>query len=143
VATYPRHRSEDAPRRDLHRPYARRLGGERGEAIVRSMPRQARQRLADHRAHRGDGPDRQALRARRREGRCFNLAAGLDSRAFRLDLPRDLRWIHADLPPMVEYFRERMADSPAMRLEYAALDLRDEGPRRALFESAAAPARCW
>jgi hypothetical protein len=49
-----------------------------------------------------------------------------------------LRWIHADMPPMVDYFRERMAgETPHCELEYAALDLRDEGKRRALFADAA------
>ena len=64
----------------------------------------------------------------------LNLAAGLDARPFRLDLPRDLRWIHADLPPMVDYFRERMqAETPRCDLEYVAVDLREEAPRRELF----------
>jgi O-methyltransferase involved in polyketide biosynthesis len=43
------------------------------------------------------------------------------------------------MPPMVEYFRDRMSgEKTRCRLEYAALDLREEGPRRALFEEVAA-----
>jgi O-methyltransferase involved in polyketide biosynthesis len=68
----------------------------------------------------------------------LNLAAGLDARPFRLDLPRDLLWVHADMPPMVEYFQERMSrEKTRCRLEYVALDLREEDARRALFEQAA------
>jgi methyltransferase (TIGR00027 family) len=119
-------------------PYARRLGGARGEAIVRSMPSSeysawpiiVRTAVMDHIVLR-------CVRAGVKT--VLNLAAGLDARAFRLDLPKELRWIHADMPPVVEYFRERMAgETPRCAMEYAELDLRDEGKRRALFESAAA-----
>jgi methyltransferase (TIGR00027 family) len=137
VAIY---RAMESERRDaiFRDPYARRLGGERGEAIVRSMPG------GEHSAWpmivRTAVMDEIVLRCVRAGAKTvLNLAAGLDARAFRLDLPRDLRWIHADMPPMVEYFRERMdGETPRCTLEYAALDLREEGPRRALFERAAA-----
>jgi methyltransferase (TIGR00027 family) len=137
VAIYRAMESErsDAIFRD---PYARRLGGPRGEAIVRSMPG------GEHSAWpmivRTAVMDEIVMRCVRAGAKTvLNLAAGLDARAFRLDLPAGLRWIHADMPPMVEYFRERMAgETPRCELEYAALDLRDEGLRRALFESAAA-----
>ena len=137
VAIY---RAMESERKDaiFNDPYARRLGGARGEAIVRSMPSSeysgwpiiVRTAVMDH-----------IVKRCVREGAktVLNLAAGLDARAFRLGLPKDLRWIHADMPPMVEYFRERMAgETPTCALEYAALDLREEGARRALFESAAA-----
>jgi methyltransferase (TIGR00027 family) len=137
VAIY---RAIESERRDaiFNDPFARRLGGARGEAIVRSMPSSeysawpiiVRTAVMDHIVKR-------CVRAGAKT--VLNLAAGLDARAFRLDLPPDLRWIHADLPPMVDYFRERMAgETPRCALEYAALDLREEGPRRALLESAAA-----
>ena len=137
VAIYRAMESErpDAIFRD---PYARRLGGERGEAIVRSMPGGVHS--AWPMIVRTAVMDEIVMRCVRAGAKTvLNLAAGLDARAFRLDLPRELRWIHADMPPMVEYFRERMAgEAPRCQLEYAALDLREEAPRRALFESAAA-----
>ena len=119
-------------------PYARRLGGERGEEIVRSMP--GGKHSAWPMIVRTAVMDEIVLRCVAAGAKTvLNLAAGLDARPFRLDLPQDLRWIHADMPPMVEYFRERMAgETPRCALEYAALDLREEGPRRALFERAAA-----
>jgi methyltransferase (TIGR00027 family) len=69
----------------------------------------------------------------------LNLAAGLDARPYRLDVPPDLRWMHVDLPDMLGYFRERMAgEAPRCRLEFHAADLRDADARRALFADAAA-----
>ena len=136
VAIYRAMESErgDAIFRD---PYARRLGGERGEAIVRSMP--GGQHSAWPMIVRTAVMDEIVLRCVRAGARTvLNLAAGLDARPFRLDLPRELRWIHADMPPMVDYYRERMAgESPRCELEYAALDLREEDRRRTLFERAA------
>ena len=46
-------------------PYARRLGGERGQAIVEALPCGLGNELAAGRAHCGDGRHRPALRARR------------------------------------------------------------------------------
>ena len=47
----------------------------------------------------------------------LNLAAGLDARPYRLDLPADLRWLHVDMPEMVDYFRTGMAgETPKCRL---------------------------
>ncbi len=45
------------------------------------------------------------LRAIARDGvqAVVNLAAGLDARPFRLELPRTLRWIDVDLPAMQDY----------------------------------------
>ena len=133
-------RALESARRDaiFTDPSARRRGGARGEAIVKSMPSSeysawpiiVRTAVMDHVVQR-------CVRAGAKT--VLNLAAGLDARPFRLDLPPDLRWIHADLPPMIDYFREQMAgETPRCALEYAAIDLRDEAPRRALFESAAA-----
>jgi methyltransferase (TIGR00027 family) len=64
-----------------------------------------------------------------------NLAAGLDTRPYRLDLPKGLRWIEADLPGIIDYKCERLAeDFPKCKLERIALDLRDGGARAQLFD---------
>jgi O-methyltransferase involved in polyketide biosynthesis len=69
----------------------------------------------------------------------LNLAAGLDARPYRLPLPADLRWIHVDLPEMVEYFRSRMAtETPRCALEFVEADLRDSEQRTKVFADAAA-----
>jgi methyltransferase (TIGR00027 family) len=137
VAIY---RAFESERRDaiFRDPYARELGGERGEAIVRSMP--GGEHTAWPMVVRTAVMDEIVLRCVRAGAKTvLNLAAGLDARAFRLDLPKQLRWIHADMPDMVDYFRARMdRETPRCALEYAALDLREEAPRKALFESVAA-----
>jgi len=83
-------------------PFAERLAGERGLEIVRELKRGP-----------ADGVGRLIVRTavldemildRVRNGgvdTVINLAAGLDTRAWRLDLPRSLRWFDIDLPEMV------------------------------------------
>jgi methyltransferase (TIGR00027 family) len=126
---------EDAIFRD---PFARRLGGERGEMIVRGMPRG--RSMAWPMIVRTAVMDEIVMRCVREGARTvLNLAAGLDARPYRLDLPPDLRWMHVDLPEMLGYFREHMAaERPRCRLEFHAADLRDAGARRTLFTDAAA-----
>lgn len=118
-------------------PYARRLGGERGERIVREMPRG--RSMAWPMIVRTAVMDEIVLRCVREGARTvLNLAAGLDARPYRLDLPADLRWIHVDLPDMLAYFRDAMRDeAPRCRLEFRSVDLRETEARRALFADAA------
>ncbi len=64
----------------------------------------------------------------------LNLGAGLDTRPQRLALPSSLLWIEVDLPEMIAYKTESLADVPsACSLERIAMDLSDEGARTALF----------
>lgn len=135
VAIYRAMESErpDALFRD---PYARRLGGERGEAILREMPdgKASAWSLIVRTAVMDDIIMR-CIQAGART--VLNLAAGLDARAFRLDLPADLLWIHVDMPDMVDYFRSHMdGETPRCRVEYVAADLREAERRRALFADA-------
>src|SRR5205085_12374552 len=63
-----------------------------------------------------------------------NLAAGLDTRPYRMDLPETLRWIEVDLPGILDYKEEVIgATAPRCALERVRLDLSDEPARRALF----------
>lgn len=136
VAIYRAMESErpDAIFRD---PYARRLGGERGETIVRQMPNGAA--MAWPMIVRTAVMDEIVARCVREGARTvLNLAAGLDARPYRMDLPADLRWIHVDMPDMIDYFRGHMADeTPKCRLEFVAADLRDGELRRRIFADAA------
>lgn len=136
VAIYRAMESErpDAIFRD---PYARRLGGERGEAIVRQMPDGAA--MAWPMIVRTAVMDEIVARYVREGARTvLNLAAGLDARPYRMDLPADLRWIHVDMPDMLAYFTGRMAgETPKCRLDFVAADLREADARRALFADAA------
>ncbi len=132
VAIYRAMESErpDALFRD---PYARRLGGKRGETIVETMP--GGKSASWPMVVRTAVMDEIILRCVRQGARTvLNLAAGLDARPYRLDLPADLRWLHVDLPDMLAYFRDNMArETPRCRLEFIAADLREADARRDVF----------
>lgn len=115
-------------------PYARRLAGARGEAIVRAIPggRQmawsmiVRTALYDELIQR--------LVERERVDVVLHLASGLDTRPYRLPLPSSLQWIEVDLPSLIaEKERELAGETPVCRVTREPVDLADEGARRALF----------
>lgn len=123
-------------------PYARRLAGAEGAAIVNAMPR-GRQ-FAWPMIVRTAVMDEIILRLveQERVDVVLNLAAGLDARPYRLPLPPELRWIDADLPEMIDYKTQVLAaERPACRLESARVDLTDQATRQSLFEYAGADAR--
>src|SRR5260370_34044392 len=95
VALY---RAMEAERPDplFRDPYARRLAGEQGEAILRGM-KQGR-RWAWPMIVRTAVMDELILRAITRDGvdTGLNLAAGLDARPYRLALPHTLRWVDGE-----------------------------------------------
>jgi methyltransferase (TIGR00027 family) len=65
----------------------------------------------------------------------LNLAAGLDARPYRMDLPSTLQWVEVDLPEIVSYKEEILGnEKPKCELERISLDLSDVPGRRALFE---------
>lgn len=137
VAIYRAMESErpDAIFRD---PYARRMAGERGEAIVKHMPRGAS--FAWPMIVRTAVMDEIILRCVR-EGAAavLNLAAGLDTRPYRLELPPSLRWFHLDLPDMIGYVKGHLAgETPRCAVEFVAADLTDIAQRRDVFTRAAA-----
>jgi len=91
-------------------PLARRMAGARGDAIVRKMPG----------AHAIAGPMTvrtavidELVVACIEQGACtvVNLGAGLDTRAFRLELPAAAHWIDVDLPDMVVHRRKCLGDA--------------------------------
>jgi methyltransferase (TIGR00027 family) len=118
-------------------PFARRLGGERGEAIVRAMPKGAA--TSWPMVVRTAVMDEIILRCvRQGAATVLNLAAGLDARPYRLPLPSSLRWLHVDLPDMVDYFRGQMGgETPHCELEFIAADMRDADAKRDVFTRAA------
>ena len=64
-----------------------------------------------------------------------NLAAGLDARPWRLPLPPTLQWVDVDLPGILQYKTDRLADvPPKCRYEAIHADLTDAGVRQELFE---------
>jgi O-methyltransferase involved in polyketide biosynthesis len=63
-----------------------------------------------------------------------NLAAGLDARPYRMDLPPSLRWAEVDLPEILDYKEQVLADaSPRCAVERVRLDLTNVDARRGLF----------
>jgi methyltransferase (TIGR00027 family) len=121
----------------FHDPHARRLGGARGEAIAARMGGRRMNWPIVVRTVQMD----EVVQRKVREGvaTVVNLAAGLDTRPYRLGLPATLHWLHVDLPDMVGYFRDGMAgQAPTCALEFVAADLRDADAKRALFARVAA-----
>lgn len=67
----------------------------------------------------------------------LNLAAGLDTRPYRLDLPADFTWVEADLPQLLAEKTQLLADEvPRCRLTRVAVDLADPAARDAFLEEA-------
>jgi methyltransferase (TIGR00027 family) len=131
VAVY-RARETERPDAHFRDQYARLLAGERGEEIVRSMPDGhagwpivVRTVVLDEMI---------AERVRRGADTVLNLAAGLDTRPYRMELPASLRWIEVDLPGIVDYKTEALADAvPRCRLERVTVDLSEPAARRELL----------
>jgi methyltransferase (TIGR00027 family) len=71
-----------------------------------------------------------------------NLAAGLDARPYRLNLPPELLWIEADLPDIVAHKENALSrERPACRLRRETIDLNDQRACAELFTKVAALAR--
>jgi len=114
-------------------PFAQRLAGQRGQAIAADMATRARQNwpmpirtyafdslIAEHLASGGDA--------------VVNLAAGLDARPYRIDLPPTLRWIEVDLPAMIDSKESVLgSETPRCALRRVRLDLANREARRSLF----------
>ncbi|HMC57532.1 MAG TPA: SAM-dependent methyltransferase [Gemmatimonadaceae bacterium] len=132
VAEY-RAMETDRPDAIFRDPYARRLAGPEGAEIVAHMkngrrfawPMIVRTAVFD-----------EIIVERIRAGvdLVLNLAAGLDARPWRLDLPATLRWIDVDLPGILEHKgRTLQGETPRCRYEAVMLDLTDRPKRQALF----------
>jgi methyltransferase (TIGR00027 family) len=114
-------------------PYAERLAGERGFQIGESLTRGNMQQWPwVARTYQFDTFISRLLR----DGTdlVLNLAAGLDARPYRMELPSTLQWVEVDFPEIISYKEEILANArPRCRLERVALDLTDVQGRRVLF----------
>lgn len=127
----------DRPDALFRDPFARRLAGEHGADIFARMPLIGGRDTSWSWVARTVLFDRVILKA---IGEGFdtvvNLAAGLDARPYRLDLPPKLRWYEVDLPPILaEKERILRDDKPVCKLERIPMDLADVTARRKLFDS--------
>jgi methyltransferase (TIGR00027 family) len=133
VAVY---RAREDERRDavFRDPFASRLAGERGAQIAAEMP--FAERHAWSYIARTWLVDR-AIERQLQQGAdmVVNLAAGLDARPYRMQLPASLRWVEIDLPDLLTYKKSVLAaESPRCGLERVALDLNSVAARRQLFD---------
>lgn len=125
----------DRPDALLRDPFARRLAGERGEKIAASLPFHnqnswswvARTYLFD-----------QCILNQVEDGvdMVVNLAAGLDTRPYRMALPSSLTWVEVDLPAILDYKEEILCnEEPVCTVERVRMDLTDTRARRELIEN--------
>jgi len=130
---------EDAFVRD---PFAARLAGERGAAILRALPHANVVRLGL--AVRTRFVDELLLEALRGYPitTVLSIGCGLDTRPWRLDLPSPLRWIEIDFREVLDYKDRLMfGETPRCRRERLTADLNDPAQRSALYAAAgSAPA---
>jgi methyltransferase (TIGR00027 family) len=132
VAEY-RAMETDRPDAIFRDPYARRLAGPEGAQIVATLPR-ARQTAWPMIVRTAVMDEIIMERVKGGADLVLNLAAGLDARPWRLDLPSTLRWVDVDLPGILGHKVEIMKDErPRCRYEPVMLDLTDGPRRRALF----------
>ncbi|WP_167784731.1 class I SAM-dependent methyltransferase [Ramlibacter rhizophilus] len=136
VATYRACESErpDALFKD---PYARRMAGTRGQAIVDALP--FGRSMAWSMVVRTAVMDEAVLESINRRGvsTVLNLGAGLDTRAFRLPLPPSLRWFDVDLPGIIAYRQQCLAaEAPACKHVHVAADLSQPAARARVLQAA-------
>ena len=112
---------------------AARLAGERGEHILESIPHT--EAMAFALAIRTVAIDRLVQETiALGVDTVINIAAGMDTRPYRLALPQHLRWIEIDYPHVLEYKEAQLKDErPNCQLERIPADLADASQRRKLF----------
>lgn len=118
-------------------PFAARLAGDRGMAIVRALDRleimcfgiSLRSRFLDELVL--DTVSGQGVAT------VLSVGSGLDTRPWRLELPAALRWIEVDFPAMLDYKDGVMGDvAPKCRRERLAADVNEVSGRDSVFAAA-------
>lgn len=122
-------------------PFADRLAGDHGRAIAAVAPRMSRNgwwwvtrtKLID---------DLVAEAMAEGCDRVINLAAGFDTRPYRLDLPSSIEWIEADASGLINEKQRALAgETPRCGLSRVAVDLADTPSRQAFLSDAIGGAR--
>jgi methyltransferase (TIGR00027 family) len=133
VAVY-RAMESERPDALFHDPFARKLAGDKGDEIVRTLKDGTsmawamivRTQLFDEIIMAEVNTDGIDL--------VLNLAAGLDARPWRLALPPTLHWVDVDLPDIMRYKLRTLADAkPHCSYEAIEADLTDAAVRRDLL----------
>jgi methyltransferase (TIGR00027 family) len=123
---------EDAFVRD---PFAARLSGERGSAILRALPYADVMRIGL--AIRTRFLDELLLEAleNRSITAVLSVGCGLDTRPWRLDLDRNLRWIEVDFADVLDYKDRLMqAEAPRCCRERLSIDVNDPVQRQIMYQ---------
>ena len=116
-------------------PFAARLAGEHGRAIIASLNRSflrgwqvvIRTVIIDELIQKAVAAGTDSI---------VNLGAGLDARPYRMELPDGLRWIEVDYPHVIDWKADKLiGERPRCRLERIKLDLAELTARRELFAS--------
>jgi len=130
---YFRARETQRPDALFRDPYAERLAGERGFQIANTLPEGNKHEWAwVARTYLFD----KFLLREIQEGAdlVVNLAAGLDARPYRMELPSTLRWVEVDLPEIISYKEQVLAnEKPRCQVERIRLDLLNVQARRTIF----------
>ena len=123
-------------------PFAARLAGERGMAILRGLPHAELMRFGV--GARNHFMEELLLEALASEpiATVLSVGCGLDTRPWRLQLPSDLRWIEVDFADVLDYKEALMSvETPRCRRERLTADVNDPAQRRVIYAAAgAAPA---
>ena len=125
---------EDAFVRD---PFAARLAGERGHAILNAIPYGAIMRIGL--AIRTRFVDELLLETLRANpiSTVLSVGCGLDTRPWRLNLSPTLRWIEIDFAAILDYKDRLMSgETPSCRRERLEVDLNHAAQRRVMYEAA-------
>jgi methyltransferase (TIGR00027 family) len=132
VAVY-RARESERPDALFRDPFAGRLAGERGAEIAAEVLKRSRNDWSlVLRTYLFDSFITDYVR--RGGDMVINMAAGLDARPYRMDLPSSLRWVEVDLPDILDYKEGILAgEKPRCALRRVRLDLANREARRALF----------
>lgn len=129
------HRASESKRKDalFRDPYAEQLAGERGREIAGQL--EPGNGAAWSIITRTAVLDELIMTAiRDGADTVLNLAAGLDTRPYRLALAPAIRWIEVDFPEMIAYKADKLVQArPQCQLERVALDLTDRPARQRLF----------
>jgi methyltransferase (TIGR00027 family) len=110
------------------------LAGQRGRDMVATTPHT--KAMAFAMVVRTTAIDR-LIESALREGvyTVVNIAAGMDTRPYRMNLPENLQWVEVDLPAVIRYKNEKLKDEKSRcKLERIAVDLADENERKAFFK---------
>ena len=117
----------------FHDPYAEKLAGERGFHFANTLPEGNKHEWAwVARTYLFD----QFIAREIEQGAdlVINLAAGLDARPYRMQIPPTLQWIEVDFPEIVSYKEEVLVEEkPKCKLERVSLDLTNVTARREFF----------